>query len=70
MILSTLSANVLSLALLHVLPILQFCPPVPPATSAGIIANTVINLGSGKLADQQEVHAFPAGDSNTVFLQD
>ena len=27
-------------------------------------------LGSGKQADQQEVHALPAGDSNLVFLQD
>ena len=27
-------------------------------------------LGSGKLAEQQEVHALPAGDSKLVFLQD
>ena len=27
-------------------------------------------MGSGKLTDQQEVHALPAGDSNLVFLQD
>ena len=84
MIQSILSANVLSLALLpllllvllHVLPILQLRPPVPQTTSAGIIANTVIRLkiaelvclGSGKLADRQEVHALPAGDSNLDFL--
>ena len=27
-------------------------------------------MGSGKITDWQEVHAFPAGDSNLVFLQD
>ena len=52
MIQSTLSANVLSLALLpmlllvllHVLSSLQLCPPVSPPTSVGITANTVIRL--------------------------
>ena len=57
MILLMLSANVLSLALLpvlllvllHVLPILQLRPPVPPPTYAGIIANTVIRLNIAEL---------------------
>ena len=55
MIPSTLSANVLNLALflvlllvlLHVLHIL--CPPVQPPTSAGIIANIVIRLNIAEL---------------------
>ena len=73
MIPSTISTNVLSLALLPMLllvlllHILQLCPPVPPPTSTGIIVNTVIRLGSGKLANGQEVHALPAGSSNLVF---
>ena len=29
-----------------------------------------VHMGSGKLTDQQEVHALPVGDSNPVFLQD
>ena len=48
-----LVGDVLSLALLpvllHVLPILQLRPPVPPPTSAGIIANTVIRLNIAEL---------------------
>ena len=85
MILSTLSDNVLNLALfpvlllvlLHVLHILR--PPVQPPISAGFIANTVIrgstlenslHMGSGKLTDREEVNTLPARDSNLVFLQD
>ena len=57
MIPSKLSPNVLSLALLpmlllvllHMLPIIQLCTPVPPPTSAGIIANTVIRLNIAEL---------------------
>ena len=84
MILSTLSGNVLNLALLpvlllvllHVLHILR--PPVQPPISAGIIANTgtgstlqsSMHMGSGKLTDRQGVHTLPAGGSNLGFLQD
>ena len=73
MILSTLSDKALNLALLpmlllvllHVLHVLR--PPVQPSISAGIITNMVIKLniaelhahGTGKLTDQQEVHALP-----------
>ena len=55
MIPSTISTNVLNLALLHVLLLVLLhglhvlCPPVQPPTSAGIIANTVIRLNIAEL---------------------
>ena len=55
MILSTLSANILSLAQLPMLLLVLLnmlhtpCPPVKPPISAGIIANTVIRLNIAEL---------------------
>ena len=48
----------------------EFRPLLVSTQPQGSILLFPFLLGSGKLAGLQEVHAFPAGDSNLVFLQD